>query len=470
MTLTESNTTYDEKLIDKITNQYGYGVIVYKTFFLVFLIASLEGFHFTYFGNMFISLTNFYNMEDSYISIISSIFFLAVGGGSILSGFLTERIKRITIINISIILLSIAHLTLGFITNIILFAIVRTCIAITCGILIPPAANLLAEYLPVQKRAIMLTGVWLGFTFGQLVNLVLMFIIMPNNETDKYQETVLFSSILSIVTLASVLFLLNDSPRNLISTDQTETAFKILDRLNGQQLTDGEKEIILSEYKSGINNEIKTSILEIFSPDLRKTTILLMFIWAFNSLLYFGPVLISSVTMERLNIQSDNLISKQIVIALIGWPSDLLGGFACELPLLGRNKTANLALLLAIVFNVLLMVNSSNFEYHFGIFMLFIGLTFDVSKTYACEIYPTKVRDLAMGFLYFCTRAGGFLSQILFIQFNKLGLWVPYFVTIGICCAGIGLRFLLPVDTYSRPLDAEINKSSPVQQVDEKLI
>jgi AAHS family benzoate transporter-like MFS transporter len=448
------------KLIDRITNKYGYGLSVWKTFILAFMVVSLEGFHFTYFGNMIISLKQFYNMGNDSIEIINSIFFLAVGLGSLSGGFLTKYIKRVYLINVVLFILATCHVSLAFITNLVLFAIIRTVIAICGGIIVPLTLNLLIEYLPVYRRSVMLTSAWLGFTFGQLLNLVLMLIIMPNNEVNKYQETILYTSALSIVTFLLVLILLNDSPRNLLLTGDTEKAYLILDKLNGQPLTEAERERLENESSGTVKKESKLNVLELFNPNLRRISFLLIIIWMFNSILLYGPGLVSSLTMAGLGLKDDDLIVNQIIIAILAWPSDFIGGLASEIPFLGRNKTCSLSLLMAIVFNILLMINWTNFQIHFGIFIFFINITVDVSKTYAAEVYPTNVRDVSMGFLYCWKRIGGFISQIVFLEFFDWGLWVPYYATLVICVLAIICFLFLPFDTHSRPLDKEISEQA----------
>jgi MFS family permease len=451
-----------EKEMSRIINSYGYGLTTWKIYTLVMFILSLEGFHFTFFGNMIIPLKQFYGMEDSHVQIINGLFFLSVGLGSVSTGYLSDWFKRVRIISVMVFLIAVCHIVLGFITNIFLFAVVRCLLALFHGIAIPISLNLLTEYLPVRFRSVMITGVWMGFIFGQLLNLVLILVIMPNYETDRYQETIVYSSILSVFTFVIVIIFLEDSPRNLISSGDNAKAFKILERLNGSELTEKQKESIIYEANSGANKELNASITEVFNPSLRRISILLTMIWMVNSLLMYGPNLISPLTMKKLGFPSEELIVNQIIIALISSPCNVIGGFISEIPFLGRNKTCIISLIIMVLCNVMLIVNSVNYEFYIGIYFFLINIAFNVNNTYSCEVYPTKVRDLAIGFLFFCTRVGGFMSQIIFIEFNDWGIWVPYYVVAGLCSLNVILLLLLPYDTHSRELDQEDERKEPL--------
>jgi MFS family permease len=466
MTITENKETLisgSQKIMDKVINKYGYGLSTWKTFSLIFFILALEGFHLTFVGNMIISIKAFFEIEESDVQLVSSFCFLSVGFGSIITGYITERFKRMHIIYIAEFVMAVGHVLLGVVSNMIIFSIIRVIIGFCIGVAVPLALNLFAESLPIRNRSMMLTGVWFGFGFGQLFNLILMYFIMPNNEPEQFHKTLLISSSLSIVSFLLVILFLKDSPRNLLLTEQTDKAFEILDHLNGEKLNENERAHIIAESKGGLNEELKVSLKETFNKDMRRTTILLIFIWVLNSLITYGPMLITSLTLKALNQGSDDpVITQQILIGVIYLPSNVIGGLISEIPYLGRNKTTILCLFIAIIFLVLAITNSTNYQYHFSIYLFLTSITFSVTNTYGCEIYPTKVRDIALGFLFFCTRVGGFGSQILYIYLNKMGTWVPYYVTLGLCVLNIILVFLLPVDTYARALDEVIEKHDQV--------
>ena len=59
-----------------------------------------------------------------------------------------------------------------------------------------------------------------------------------------------------------------------------------------------------------------------------------------------------------------------------------------------------------------------------------VAILFNINTAYSSEVYPTKLRDHAMGLLFAFTRIGGFISQFLFLDFYSLGLFIPYWIAL----------------------------------------
>jgi MFS family permease len=449
--------TKKEKLMDTIINNYGYGWDVWKNFILSFLVLSLEGFHMTFFGNMIIPLKHYFNMKEKEIQVISSFFFIFVGIGSFIAGYLTEKFHRVTIMNMSLCMIAISHFAMSFTYSILVFTTLSLIIGINMGIIVPVSFNLITEYLPIKNRSSMLTSVWLGYGIGQLYILFIMLFIMPNYEAKEFPLTIMLSSTISIFTFFISFFWLRDSPRNLILFDKYEEAFHILECLNGAKLSEYEKEIIISQTKGNYKEHEDVSISEMFSKELWLTSILLTFIWIIYSVVFYGPYLISSLTMHQLGQDTfttyRHILVKQIIIGLLSLPSNAIGGYFSEIPSLGRNKTTNITMVIAILFNMLIYIDSSDYEIHLGLYMALNGIALNVNNTYSCEVYPTRIRDIAIGFLFFVSKIGGGISQFLYLYLHKIDLFLPYHVTTILCIISVLLVYGLPIETYNRPLD-----------------
>ena len=74
------------------------------------------------------------------------------------------------------------------------------------------------------------------------------------------------------------------------------------------------------------------------------------------------------------------------------------------------------------------------------------------------EIYPTRVRDFAVGYLGFISKIVGFLSNIFALVMNfKNKRWMLY-VNAIIGVLGLIFTLMLPFDTYRRKLDDIMTK------------
>jgi MFS family permease len=458
----KSDFSSDKKIIDQIFNNYGYGWINLKIFILSFSILMMEGLHMTFYNSLLIPMKNFFSMKDSEVQLVTSVYFLGVGLGSLSVGYVTEKFRRVKMVNTCQLIIFISHLLLGINDNLIVFATLRIIIGMCIGIIVPIAINLLTEYLPIKNRSAVLTSVWFGYSFGQSFLLVFILVIMPNYEVAQFKNTILVSSSITFISLILCFIFLKDSPRNLILNHEVKEAVEILEKLNGSHINDIDRERIIQEDLRGINKIESVGIKEIFTgQNMLLTTTLLVIIWLLNSILFYGPNLIASLTMKTIGINeaakaNRAIIIDQIWIAIISSSSNAIGGLLSEISWLGRNKTTNLSLIVGIVFNVLIVLFPKNYNILFGLFTTATSIAFNVNTSYSCEIYTTKIRDLAIGFLFFATRIGGFVSQIIYIALNNWDTWAPYHANTIFFVLNIIIVFLLPIETYYRPLDEEL--------------
>lgn len=447
-------------LIDSLLNSSGYTWYTFMVIILILLILAVEGLHMNVFSSLLIPLTTYFNMNQTQIQLVSGILFIGVGLGSIVSGTSAVNYGRPMMINSFLLIICIFNVIMGLTTNYIVFAVCRFIIGFGVGLIVPIALNILAEYLPMKNRALVLTGVWAGWSIGSLILSCIMLIIMPNLEVSKLGLTIGLSSGLPFLTLILMFFFLKDSPRNLILMNKDKEAVEQIEVLVNRKLRDEEVERIIKEVHN-VNSEVGSSIFDMFAKKFLYLTILLTFIWFINSIITYGPYLVYTLTMKALNNQSEKshrqIIINQIVVSLINIPTSLFGGILSELPFLGRNKATSLTMFLAFISMIFLIYAPSMFAMLFGIFQAFIGVAFNTNTTYSCEVYPTKIRDHAVGYLFFCTRIGGFISQILYILFNSMGVWYPYYFTGGFIALDIILVILLPYETFGQPLDFDFN-------------
>ena len=447
-------------IIELILSDYGYGRNTWKMFFIVFFHLLTESIHVTYFGNLIIPVKNYYNLNDSEISFHSSTIFIALALGSFSIGYTSKCFKRSNIIIFGQMMIVIMHLLIGLVGNIVFFSIMRFIIGFILGMTTPIILNIMTEYLPISNRGLFMIFMP-GFKIGQLVMPLLMLWLMPNMETANYPNLVLVSSGFSFLSFILSLLLLRDSPRNLILTNNIDEGISILEELNRKPLKKEEKELIIHQVVSGINNNIKSSFKDLFNDEYYKSTILLSLIHFINLLICFGTFLVYSLTIKELDaveMTNNEIKKKQIYVNLINLSSNFFGGLLCDNSYLGRIKGLILCSVLGIISIIFGIIYSDYFVIIFGIFINIIGVIPNITSTYVSELYPTKIRDLALGYIFSCGRIGAFLSQVIFVYLNNAGIWVPYYVSIGLIVTNIILLILLPIETYKRSLDLGIKE------------
>lgn len=451
----------DSKILDQILEKIGYDKQTLLSIILVFFLIALEGLHMTLFSTLIIPIKQIFLLNDRYMEILSSVLFAGVGLGSASSGYITNLYGRNITINFFTSIIFISNFLIAFASNFFVFAFLRFILGISIGIIIPTSINLLTEKLPLKYRSICLNCIWIGFNFGNMFLLLLIFYFMPNYELSGFKKTIMYSSGLALFVFIINYLFLEDSYRNLILKNKQNTAFELIESKLKIVLTHIEKNRIIREINEGVNKtENDSIILEILSRKYKKLTILLIFIWFINSIISYGPMVISALTIKdlglnQLKLSNYDVLVNQIYFCILNSPSNLIGGFVSEIPFLGRNKSSLLASMLSFIFMLLALIQKHNFILYFALSQALCGIVFNINGTYSSEVYPTKIRDHVVGILFAFTRLGGFISQYLYIDLYALGFFVPYIASLFFIFVNIILIWLLPYETFGKPLDNE---------------
>jgi len=459
--------------IDQIMDDAGYNCEVWRVFILVSLCILVEGMYFPTFALIFVPFQIHFNISRFEVSMVAAVMFITVSIGSFSAGFFTAKFKRTTIIISTLGGVLICSLFMGFIDNVYSFALFRCLLGFFMGVNIPIACCILVEYLPLHLRSFMQSAVWITFNIGFLIVLLIGFISMPNLEASKVLHLNYYSAIVVAIVIILFIFFLNDSPRSLVLNGDHELAFKILDRIAGRPITEEEKRIIVIQVEDGENEKFeKGDLRSIFKIEILLTTLLLMFVWIISSICTYAPYIVLSLTLKKINPEKKN---ESVYIDLaISFSINSIGNLLCivsEVKFLGRKITA---LISFILFSVLLFIGTmvpSSFYYMFGISGVFLNVSWSVVGAYSYEFYSTKIRELANGFLFACTRLGGFSSQFLGVWLDQKGTFTPYYVISSLGLVGAILLAILPHDTYGHHLDVNLDKeeTTKLKQEDTEL-
>ncbi len=452
--------------IDEIIDKGGYTILTWKIIFLASVFVFLEGFYLTYFNFILEAFQSYYDCSDLALQMISGLNYLGMGLGSLITGFFTRRISRIALIYISLSLMSLLHLCLCFIKEIYVFSVCRFFIAFFIGIVIILELNILTEYLPVKFRSFMINTVWLFWGIGAIYFLFLCKIYIPSLDYKKDQperQQDFYGAILQLWIVLFLLiiftfFFLNDSPRNLILTDELDKAKKILDYYTNGELTNEEfEQIKINLTTEGENQfyERSQGINEIFHPRIRVMTFLMMIIFFFISFGFFGlntvladilKILFTDEKSKQNVLKEKDPINSLIIIHLTGSIGSVIGGAVSEIKWFGRKRTEIVFFSCSIFFAVLSLFVLVELNVFIGISLSFFQSAINIHITYTEEIYPTKIRDYSTGVMLGTTRIGGFLSQFAYMNILKGFFLYPIYFYIMILLLIIVLLCFLPSD------------------------
>ncbi len=448
-----SELTYLEETFNKIG---------YRRYQIICIIISLicitsYGINLTIYASMVIPIKTLFKLTHFELSLISSMLYIGTGFGHFVTGFVTKSFTRRHTVIFLLFIISLLSFFIGFLNGKYSFALFRLLIGMGIGTLLPLVVNNLLEFLPLFYKGLFIMIAFLGVYLGQLIPNFLMFKFIPELNEKNVGIVQVISSTVSFVALILAYFLFENSPISLVIKKEYTNALLLIEKMDYKNAyTLEKKKMLLNEMASkfcikGKNNYLKS----LFEPKFKKTSILLTIIWLINSILFFGPAIIVSITIDKLGISIDKktIILNQISIILIGISGFLIGGFISEIKSIGRLKTIMLGYLFLILFVYLTIIIPEKFTIFYGLAYASIPLFYFMTMIYTAEFFPSRLRDLALGFFYSINKIGGLISQFLFIILAQLNINFPFYVIIILSVVNIVCLMLLDFETLEKGMD-----------------
>lgn len=451
--------------IDQILNEYGYRKYVLNAYISCFLCKIIFGLVNTQFNVFLITLIDKFEIGPTEINIFSALLLLT-SPGSIISGYASKYMGRPLSINLFLILALVFNLMSGFANNFVMFTIYRLATMFFVGMIQPQVQGLCVEYLPSNYRAFMINLLGFGHKVGLMMNYIFVLIIMPNFEVSKYKNCMLVISSICFLFSIFLVLTLKESPRTHIVNGREKEAFFILEEMIQGKLSNLEKSTIISEVNSSVNSELKGQISELFNRKFLLTTVILLIAQSMIAAVNSGLRLIIGLTLQKIEINFQKLTPKQnlvnqIVIALFTLPAIFISALITEVSYLKHKGSTIICCFGSAVFVGISILFINQFSILFGIGMLFITASQNVLITYNAEIYPTKIRDISVGFMLAFSRVSSQLGQILFLQLHTIKFLTPYyFTTIIMVVIGLLIMFL-PYET-NEYLDTELEADDKI--------
>jgi len=457
---------------DDLLNKQNMSFLLIKALVGSSLIYFIEGMHVSLTGFIFIPIVKNYGLSQLKGCFISSSLMLFMAFGSLFSGFLTNKYSRKKLIIYSLLIISIASV-LSIIPSWIVLLFCRCIIGLSLGIAIPINTNNLSEVLPIKLRSFWLIFASCFFSVGAILTCQLI-------KLNLYNQTILFSiiSIPSSLILIIFYFFYNENPRYLILIGRQDEAYKIIEQyllFDHHQLDQEEINKISKSINRGVNKEVKiTGKFKFIFRRYGNITLILSIIWVLYSVIINGGIfsLFISFANNAIFIPSEvktNIYELKGFFLLIQLfyiyfaVSTFISGLFTEIKCCGRKYTIFFGFLLSTIasFDVLLFREKSKPFYFLATCL--INISFNAINSYTIEIYPTRVRDFAVGNIGFLSKIVGFLSNLLALILNERNkIWMLY-VNAIIGVIGLIFTIMLPFDTYRRKLD-EIMMKKPLER------
>jgi MFS family permease len=330
-------------------------------------------------------------MSKGTAGLLNTLTLLASGIGGILFGLIADRVGRTKALIASILTYSICSFASGLAPTIYILAAIRFVLGLGMGGEWISGATLVAETWPTHLRARAMAIVQSSWALGYAAAALVAGIMLRYTSW----RAVFFVGILpALVTL----WIRKDVPESEL-------------------------------WKQGqvaLEKKQHSSILELFSPAYRKSTIALLFVNLFGLFAWWGlftwipPYLSLPVAQGGRGFGIMSTTTLLVTLNLLGmFPGYLSFGFAADK--FGRKRAFMLYLLLAAaIVPIYAMARSQSALLVLGVAVAFFGTGFfSGSGLIGSEIFPTVLRARALGFTYNGARAVSSLAPFIIGRFGQ---------------------------------------------------
>uniref|UniRef100_A0A3P9PXW0 Si:dkey-166k12.1 n=1 Tax=Poecilia reticulata TaxID=8081 RepID=A0A3P9PXW0_POERE len=370
-------------------------------------------------------------------SLGSSIYMFGLLVGSVLFGAMADRYGRRLVLLLSIALQTVFGVAVAFAPNFPVYVILRFAVGTTISGVIINAFVLGTEWTCTKRR--MLAGIITDYTFG-LGYMLLAGVAYLIRDWRKLQLAISAPGFLLIFYIR----VLPQSARWLLANDRREEAIALLRKaalVNGRVLPPAVQ--VCWEFLGGSKRSHSAMDL-IQTPQMRKRTIILFYIWFVNVLVYYGL----SLGVSRLG---TDLYLTQFVFGLVEIPARSL--VLVVLPFSRRLSQSGFLAIGGLACLLMLAVPADHPNVLTGLAMVGkFGITasFAVIYVYTAEIFPTVVRQTGIGVSSMFARMGGVLAPIIIMLHNHNPV-MPLIIFGTSPLLGAILALALP-ETADRPL------------------
>ncbi|XP_062292958.1 organic cation transporter protein [Scomber scombrus] len=371
----------------------------------------------------------------------SSIYMFGLLVGAVVFGSLADKYGRRIIILISLTIQTVFGVGTAFAPNFYIYIALRFMVGTSISGVIMNAFVLGTEWTGSKQR--MLAGIITDYFFG-FGYILLAGVAYLIRDWRKLQLAISAPGFVFIFYI----WVLPKSARWLMANDRKEEAWELIRKaaeMNGKPLT---KDVEMCEvYKIEEKTKVKRkhSVIDLIrTPNMRKQSLIVFYLWFVNVLVYYGLSLnISDFGM--------NIYLTQMIFGLVEMPARTItlftlnrsrkfsqlaflavGGMACLMTIFIPKE-------LSVIKTVLAMIGK------FG-----ITASLSIIYVYSAEVFPTVIRQNGIGLGSMCARTGGVLAPMMYLL-RGISPQAPM-ILCGVCpLLGSALTLLLP-ETANKPL------------------
>ncbi|MFD1676161.1 sugar porter family MFS transporter [Alicyclobacillus fodiniaquatilis] len=414
---------------------------------LVTSIAAIGGFLFGYDQGVISGAIGFlqtqFHMNSSLMGFVSACIPLGAMLGVLVAGFLSDRIGRKPVLLLGAILFIVSSLGCSFATSVGFLIVSRLIGGLGIGVASMVSPMYISEISPARIRGRLVgtnqLGVVLGIFIVYIVNAVI-----ANVHTQTWDQLFGWRWMFGVGVVPGLLFfillfLVPESPRFLVKQGRTDSAFQILQRINGQEIA----QVELSDIAIALKEERASQGLlsELFKRGIRialLVAVVLAVMQQFtgtSAVAYYAPIIFkdsgagaNAAMIETVFIGALKVIFTIVLMMLIDRVGRrtllLVGSAAMAVFLIALGISFEMAHVNAGLVLAFILLHTVAFELSWG-----GGVWIVIS-----EIFPTRIRGRAMAIGSFALWGAIYLvTQFFPIMMNHFGGSITFWVFALMC-------------------------------------
>ena len=400
-----------------------------------------------------------WDLSNFFVEILSSIFYLGMLIGALLTGRLSDKIGRKLTIIYSTLLQFLVGFSFSLINNLYLLMILRFLYGFCYGFSLPLTISIVSEIIPLQYRGkcIVITNFFVSI--GKVYGIILAWIVLKDLNSGNWRLLMVICSLTSLIVMYGMIYHVRESPRFLLSIEKYDEAIEVINHIGKTNnpayvdLTSTEVDNLVYDQKNAFNKEDQANPMALFKNNNLGITLRLWVLWFVLIFIEFGQYVI----LPFLLISQKSGFSTLILAILGELPAIIFSLYFIDLKNLGRRNTLTICVTVLAFLNFLAYYTSVNY---LGLIIslerFFMKDCFSMLVPLTSELYPTNYRTIGYGF---STAIGRFAATIcpyilipLFYYDNYSG-----FMLFGILCLIASCSSLtIPFDTSGKYLDTFI--------------
>ncbi|CAH0399854.1 unnamed protein product [Chilo suppressalis] len=332
--------------------------------------------------------------------------------GSLAFGIASDKYGRRITLTVSVILEVFFGVMTSFLPDYWSFTAIRTVLGCAVGGIMVIGFVIVMEYVGNNCRDVVAALFHVPFTVGYMCLTLFGYFIRD------YTYFLLAIS-LSNVVLLSYICILPETPRWLLAVNRTSEAIVLMERIakvNDLPTNDIQNKIEMYQLEHKSNSQKKGSLLDLFHfPYLRRNSLIMSFSWFACSYCFYG------ITLYLSHLTGD------VYINVLASGSVCLAACIIIIPVTKFMNRKTVAILTNVITSICLLslavVPEGKASQVLGIIgVLFNYMNFVILYLYCSEMFPTVVRNAAIGLSSMMARIGSMIAPFV-AGFRPYGQW-----------------------------------------------